>query len=83
MTATETSMTQTQAIINHMREYGGITSKEAFENYGATRLSGIIYRLKHQGYTITKTSETCITRFGQIVTYARYSIAEDDESETK
>ena len=41
-------MTQLEAIKNHLeKEPNGLTSLEAIELYGATRLSGAIYTLKH------------------------------------
>lgn len=38
--------TQTEAVLNHLKEKGTITSMEAITNYGATRLSDIIMRLR-------------------------------------
>jgi NADPH-dependent curcumin reductase CurA len=38
--------TQTEAVLNHLKEKGTITSMEAIANYNATRLSDIILRLR-------------------------------------
>ena len=46
-------MTQNELVLRHMREYGGITSMEAFREYNITRLSGRIHELRQQGYKIT------------------------------
>ncbi len=40
--------TQINAIREHLKKNKSITSWEAIEQYGATRLSGIIYILKHK-----------------------------------
>ena len=40
------SNTQTNAVLNHLKEKGTITSMEAIVNYGATWLSDIIMRLR-------------------------------------
>ena len=44
--------TQTVKILRHLKRYGSITSLDAFENYRATRLSAIIYRLREEGFDI-------------------------------
>lgn len=68
-------MTQYQAVLNHLREYGKITSMEAFSDYGVTRLSAIIFDLR-QTFTIKTTHKTAKNRFGNFVTYAEYSLEE-------
>ena len=67
--------TQTSAILEHLMQYGKITSIEAFERYGATRLSAIIFRLrKNYGYTINTRMETGKNRFGETVQYGIYEL---------
>jgi hypothetical protein len=39
-------------VLEHLEKFGSITSWEAIENYGATRLSAIIYNLRDEGYEI-------------------------------
>ena len=41
-------MNKTEAIALHLIEKGTITSWEAIKEYGATRLSAIIYNLRHR-----------------------------------
>ena len=43
---------KTLFVLNHLKEHGTITSWEAIQKYSATRLSGIIFTLKQQGYVI-------------------------------
>ncbi len=45
-------ITKTEQILNHLLENGHITSWEAIQEYGATRLSAIIFNLKEKGYNI-------------------------------
>ena len=47
---------KTKEVINHLLTYGSITSWEAIEKFRATRLSGIIYNLRHH-YNMNITSE--------------------------
>lgn len=51
---------------------GGLTSKEAFEELGNTRLSATIKRLREEGYTIASVGEEGLNRFGEKTKYVRY-----------
>lgn len=56
------------------RTKNGITSLEAINMFGATRLSAIIFNLKDRGYIIADRFEEGSDRFGNIVRYKRYWI---------
>ena len=71
-----TRATQISAVLNHMRTHGSITSQEAIEKYGATRLSGLIFRLKKRGYQIDTEMHTGKNRFGGTCNYAKYILRE-------
>ena len=64
--------TQTDAIKWHLKNYGSITSLEAINEYGATRLASVIFNLKEMGYNIHSTDLEFITRFGRKTTIAKY-----------
>ena len=66
---------QEDAVLNHMEQHGSITSLEAIELYGCTRLSAKIYDLKRAGKNIIKKMEKAKNRFGHTVAYARYFLA--------
>ena len=63
---------QADAILWHLKKYGSITSYEAIKEYGATRLSGIIFNHRKDGYTIDSIPITKKTRFGRTTTIAKY-----------
>ena len=65
-------MTQKQMILNHLKEHGSITSWEAIQNYGATRLSGVIFALKEEGYNIVTHDTHGKDRYGHSKTFATY-----------
>lgn len=67
-------MTQRRAVLNYLMEHGTITSMEAFEKFGATRLSAIIFDLRRQGYGIFTNMVETTNRFGQTLKYARYRL---------
>jgi hypothetical protein len=55
---------KTQLVLDHLEKYGTITSLEAIELYGATRLSSIIYNLRKRGYKIVTEDMPFTDRFG-------------------
>ena len=69
---------KTNAVLEHLKTKGSITSMEAIELYGATRLSAIIYNLRHHyNMTITNEGKTCIDRFGNKCYYDAYIYEEE------
>lgn len=67
-------MKQQDLILKHLKTHKkGITSKDAFERYGATRLSGVIFHLKRKGYNIVSTRENVPTRYGN-TSITRYTL---------
>ena len=67
-------MTQCEMILHHMKMHGSITTMEAFQKYGVTRLSGRIWELKRQGHNIEKVMDTNENN----KTYARYFLKEGE-----
>ena len=71
-------MTQKDAIKKHLVEFGSITSWDAIECYGITRLSDVIYRLRRQdGLIITSELKTVKTRFGTHANVSVYKLKKD------
>lgn len=69
-------MTQEQMIIRHIKKFGSITPVQAMKEYGIMRLSARILDLKDKGYPIETNIETSENRFGEKVSYAKYSLRE-------
>lgn len=68
---------QTEEIYHYLKTHKkGITSMEAFEMFGATRLSGLIYGLVHRGVNIVSESVEVKTRYGRTVYISRYKLVE-------
>jgi len=71
------SKSQAQVVLKHLRDEGSITSIEAFERYGITRLAAVVWNLrKDDTLNIETVDETCRNRYGNTVTYARYILHE-------
>ena len=66
--------TQRSEVLRYMETHKGITSIQAIEKFGATRLSDIIFRLRKDGYDIETEMITAKNRYGHAVTYAKYSL---------
>lgn len=69
-------MTQCETILRHMEEFGTITSWEAMQQYGVMRLASRITDLRKAGIPIRREMVSQKNRYGDTVTFARYSIAE-------
>lgn len=68
-------MTQEKAILKHLTVYGSITSWEAFQDYGITRLSAIIYNLRYKdNLNIKNENITLKNRYNNSVTFSKYKL---------
>ena len=65
-------MNKTSMVLDWLKSRAGITSMEAFENFGATRLSAIIFELKRKGYNIETVMVDGRDRYGNRSRFARY-----------
>ena len=75
-------MNKTKAIQLHLIEKGHINSWEAIQEYGATRLSAIIYNLRHN-YDMDIRNERVefVDRYGTKSHYDNYVFEEDKNEE--
>ena len=71
-------MNKTKAIQLHLIEKGNITSWEAIKEYGATRLSAIIYNLRKRGMNIENEVINFTDRFGTPARYVKYIFKGDE-----
>ena len=65
-------MTKTQAVLQWLQTGASISSMEAIQSFGATRLSVIIFNLRKRGYNIETIRCEGTDRFGNKVQFARY-----------
>lgn len=65
-------MTKTQAILDWLKTHTSISSMEAIQSFGATRLSAIIFNLRKKGYNIETVTCEGRDRFGNPMRFARY-----------
>ncbi len=70
-------MNKSQLVKEHLERVGSITSWEAIQLYGATRLSSIIFNLRKAGYNISTLSNEGLDRYGNESRFAKYVLRGD------
>lgn len=68
-------ITQKDRVFNYMKEFGSISSLEAFKDLGITRLAAVIFELK-KSHNIISELENCENRYGEKVSFSRYRLGE-------
>lgn len=72
--------TKIEKILLHLLDYGHITSWEAIKEYGVTRLSAVIWVLRHKrGLNIISERIEFTDRFGDKGHFANYILEENNE----
>lgn len=67
-------ITQDDRVLRHLKENNGITSWEAIKEYGITRLSAVIFRLRRSGLTIVNETIYARNRYNEPVHFVRYKL---------
>ena len=70
-------VTQCDLILDYMRQYGSISTLEAFIDLGVARLASRIHDLKQKGYIITDEIKTAKNRRGKKTAYKVYKLVEE------
>lgn len=71
--------TQIKEVRTYLENGHSISSMVAFEKFGVTRLSAIIYILRHnEGMNIVSTMETVKNRYGHTTNYSTYKLVKGD-----
>lgn len=67
---------QQDAVLYHLQQEGSITSMDGFTQWGITRMSAIIYTLRHAPHNIDIIAEdiTVTNRFGHNTTFSKYTL---------
>lgn len=67
--------TMQDRVFDYMKDFGSITTKQAFEDLGCTRLSEYIRRIR-QEYDVKDTWENAFNRYGEKVQFKKYYLGE-------
>ena len=71
-----------ERIINYMREFGSITTYNAFIDLGCSRLSEYIRQIKLE-YKVADEWVSTTNRYGESVKYKRYWLEENENEKGK
>tara|TARA_R110000744_G_scaffold161885_3_gene278466 strand:- start:176 stop:406 length:231 start_codon:yes stop_codon:yes gene_type:complete len=66
--------THATRLIAYLKEFGSITSLDAFKELGNTRLAATIFILKEEGYKFDTENISVPTRWNNSATVAKYTI---------
>jgi hypothetical protein len=69
-------MTQREAILQYIEEFGSITPMQAFADLGITKLATRISEMRKDGWKFKIETVTVKNRYGNSVSYAKYSFEE-------
>lgn len=72
-------MNKTKLILEWLQKGRWISSQVAFVQFGTTRLSSVIFKLKKKGYPIKTQMVEGVDRFGNKVRYANYYLDKNDK----
>lgn len=66
---------QTAVILNHLKQYGGLTALEAVRNYGIMRLAARISDLRDSGIPVRTEMVKILDERGKVIEhFARYHL---------
>ena len=75
--AKEKKPTQKDKVLRYIREFGKITSWDAYSQLGVTQLATRIFELKQDGYCFKKTRVNTKNRFEEQTHYDEYRLVEE------
>lgn len=77
----ERKPTQRDKVLAYIKQFGSITSWQAYADLGVTQLGARIYELKEQGYVFSKTRIHTKNRLGEKTYYDKYRLEEEKDNE--
>ena len=68
--------TQKDLILKYIKDFGSISSWDAYKDLGITQLGARIFELKEKGYVFKKERVKRLNRYGREIAFDKYSLAE-------
>ena len=75
--------TQCERIVQYMKDFGSITTLQAFTDLGCTRLASRVTDLKRQGYDIKSEFVSGKNRYDETVSYKKYYLGGTQSATTQ
>lgn len=70
-------ITQRDRVLKYIRDFGSITSWQAYEDLGVMQLGTRIFELKERGYKFKKERVSKTNRYGGKCHFDKYMLVED------
>ena len=67
-------LTQTEKVLAYIKDYGSISTWQAFTELGITRLASRICDIEKSGIQVDRQTEVATNRYGDKVHYTRYTL---------
>ena len=74
-------MTQTERVLQYLKDFGSITPLQALSDLGVMRLGARIWDLRQAGYPITRRMVGSKNRYGEAVSFAEYRLGGNEDAE--
>lgn len=74
-------MTQTERVLQYLKDFGSITPLQALSDLGVMRLGARIWDLRQEGYPITRRMVGSKNRYGEAVSFAEYRLGGENHAE--
>ena len=75
--------TQCERIVQYMKDFGSITTLQAFTDLGCTRLASRVNDLRNQGYDIKSEFVSGKNRYDETVSYKKYYLGGTQNATTQ
>lgn len=69
---------QRNRVLSALEKGERVTSLDAFNKFGITRLSARIYELRERGYNIVGERVKCKNRYDEDISYCSYRLVKED-----
>lgn len=70
--------TQQERVLQYIRDFGSITRAEAMSELGIANLPAVILDIRKKGVQVLTNKIESKNRYGQKITYAKYTLEETD-----
>ena len=74
-------MTQTERVLQYLKDFGSITPLQALSDLGVMRLGARIWDLRQAGYPITRRMVGSKNRYGEAVSFSEYRLGGEKSAE--
>lgn len=71
-------ITQRDRILQYIKDFGSITSWQAYADLGVTQLGARLQELEERGFVFTRENIPTKNRYGEATHYTKYALLEEN-----